>query len=200
MAVVPYEEVGRTAQKQRTRDALLEAARELVAAGGSPTVEEAALAAGISRTTAYRYFANQRALLAAAHPEIETTTLLPPDAPADPEARLDAALDEFGRMILATEPQQRTALRLSLEPAAHQDQILHRQGRAIVWLEEALEPLRGRLGDAELHRLAIAIRASIGIESFVWLVDIAGLSRADALALQRGTATTLLRAALADDQ
>src|SRR5262245_23364797 len=52
----PYEATGRTHQKHRTRDALIAAARELVAKGLTPTVEEAAAAAAISRTTAYRYF------------------------------------------------------------------------------------------------------------------------------------------------
>ena len=68
---VPYESTGRTRQKQRTRDALLEAAQALLAAGETPTVEQAADAAGISRTTAYRYFASQRSLLLAALPRAE---------------------------------------------------------------------------------------------------------------------------------
>ena len=64
-----YEESGRTAQKARTRNALLDAARDLLALNGEvPTVEDAAAAASISRTTAYRYFPSQAALLAAAHP------------------------------------------------------------------------------------------------------------------------------------
>ena len=76
-----YELNGRTSQKRRTRDALLAAARGLVADGHAPTVEDAAEAASISRTTAYRYFPNQRALLAAAHPETAAESLLPEDAP-----------------------------------------------------------------------------------------------------------------------
>ena len=59
----PYEIGGRSAQKARTRDALVAAARDLVAAGVTPTVEDAAAAASISRSTAYRYFPNERALL-----------------------------------------------------------------------------------------------------------------------------------------
>ena len=78
-----YEEVGRVRQKRRTRQALVAAARQLVAEGVTPTVESAAEHAGVSRTTAYRYFASQAALLAAAHPEIVTTTLLPAAAPTD---------------------------------------------------------------------------------------------------------------------
>ena len=71
----PYEAGGRSAQKARTRDALIAAARDLVAAGVTPTVEEAAEAASISRTTAYRYFPSQRALLLAAHPEMAATSI-----------------------------------------------------------------------------------------------------------------------------
>jgi AcrR family transcriptional regulator len=201
MAAVPYEEVGRTAQKQRTRDALLEAARELVGAGGSPTVEEAALAAGISRTTAYRYFPNQRALLAAAHPEIATRSLLPADASDDPEARLDTVLEAFTRIVVDNEQQQRTMLRLSLEPVdGDAPPLLLRQGRAIAWIEEALDPLRTQMSAPEIHRLAVAIRSTCGIETLVWLTDIAGLSRADAVEVQRWSARALLRAALADRQ
>src|SRR5687768_16380046 len=111
-----YEEAGRTAQKQRTRAALLTAARALVANGVAPTVEEAAEAADISRTTAYRYFPNQAALLAAAHPETAQKSMLPPNAPADDvEARLDLVIKDFTRLLMRTEAQQRTMLRLSLE-------------------------------------------------------------------------------------
>jgi len=44
---------------------MLAATRELLAEGVTPTVEQAAERAAISRTTAYRYFPNQRALLIA---------------------------------------------------------------------------------------------------------------------------------------
>src|SRR5271165_6211507 len=81
---VPYELTGRHQQKARTRQALVEATRRLLAEGADPTVEEAAAGARISRTTAYRYFPNQRTLLAAAHPETDQASLLPRDPPTDP--------------------------------------------------------------------------------------------------------------------
>jgi AcrR family transcriptional regulator len=59
---IPYEATGRTQQKSRTRQALVEATHELLAEGLTPQVEDAAERAGISRTTAYRYFPNQRSL------------------------------------------------------------------------------------------------------------------------------------------
>jgi AcrR family transcriptional regulator len=194
-----YESAGRTHQKQRTRQALIDAARELMARGLTPKVDEAAASAFISRTTAYRYFPNQRALLIAAHPEIEARSLLPEVPPANPEARLDIVIQSFLRLIVDTEPQQRTMLRLSLdpEPSVRGDLPL-RQGRAIGWISEALAPLGSRMSKAELRRLAVAIRSAAGIEALVWLTDIAGLSRKQAVEVMRGSARALLRSALAD--
>ena len=194
-----YELNGRTAQKQRTRDALIAAARELVADGMTPTVEAASEAASISRTTAYRYFPNQRALLAAAHPETAADSMLPHDAPDDVGARLDLVVGSFTRMILDTERQQRTMLRLSLEAdPVERSQLPLRQGRAIKWIEEALAPLQAQMSATGLHRLAIAIRSATGIEALVWLIDVAGLSRDDAQKLMRWSAQAMLDAAVAD--
>ncbi len=195
MSTAPYELTGRTGQKQRTRQALVTAARGLVADGRTPTVEEAAEGAGISRTTAYRYFPNQRALLVAAHPETEASSLLPPLDSDDPGARLDAVVEAFTDLIADTEPQQRTMLRLSLEEDAgeHAPGLL-RQGRAIRWISEALSPLQGTIADDELQRLVLAVRATTGIEARVWLVDVAGLSGTEATALMRWSARALYRA------
>ena len=191
---VPYESTGRTAQKSRTRLALLASARELLAAGLSPKVEDAAERAGISRTTAYRYFPSQRSLLSATHPTIAPETLLPVDAPADPKARLDLLMTAFTHYNFTWEPQLRTALRLSLEPAA--DQPALRQGRAIRWIAEALTPLRETHPGIDIQRLAIAIRSAAGIEALIWLIDIPGYTREQAAATVKVTAQALLDAAV----
>jgi AcrR family transcriptional regulator len=187
-----YEATGRINQKRRTRDALVSAARDLVKQGVTPTVEQAASAAGVSRTTAYRYFTTQRALLGAAHPETAAKSLLPADAPSDPRDRLAATLDAFIAMVLDQEEQQRTMLRLSLEAGPEERAALPlRQGRAIGWFGEALEPLRDQLRAAELRRLILAIRATTGTEALVWLVDVAGLTRKDAAELMRSSGLAL---------
>jgi AcrR family transcriptional regulator len=192
----PYEHGGRSDQKRRTREALVTAARSLVTQGAAPTVEAVAAAAAISRTTAYRYFPSQHALLAAAHPETVAGSMLDADAPKDPAARLDAVIVKFLQLITDTEPQQRTMLRLSLEAdPAGRGALPLRQGRAIGWFTEALEPLRGRLSEPAMHQLVLAIRSAVGIEALVWLTDIGGLSRSDAVALMRWTAQSLLAAA-----
>ena len=196
---IPYELTGRTQQKQRTRSALITAARDLLAQGVTPAVEEAATAASISRTTAYRYFPNQRALLVAAHPETEARSLLPRDAPEDPEARLDLVIEAFTRLVVDTEPQQRTMLRLSLEPGStDRAPLLLRQGRGIGWIDEALSPLRTQTSEPALRRLVLAIRSAVGIEALVWLTDVAGLSRKEAVEIMRDSARALFRFALAN--
>jgi AcrR family transcriptional regulator len=195
----PYELTGRSRQKQRTRDALVAAARHLVTQGGAaPTVEAAAEAASVSRTTAYRYFPTQKALLVAAHPEITTTSLVPDNAGDDPQARLLGAVDAFIKIILDTEQQQRTMLRLSLDPEVATQSLPLRQGRAITWFEEALAPLRPRSTDKVIHRLALSVRSAVGIESLVWLTDVAGLTRQQAAELMRNSARALLLQTLAE--
>ncbi len=193
-----YESNGRVEQKRRTREALVAAAREQVAKGETPTVERAAEVASISRTTAYRYFPSQGALLAAAHPETAVASLLPKNAPADDvAARLDLVVEAFTRVTIENEGSYRTMLRLSLEVSEQERaQLPLRQGRGIRWIEDALAPLRSRLSAAKVHRLALAIRSATGIESFVWLTDVGGLSRRNAVLLMRDSARALLAAAL----
>jgi AcrR family transcriptional regulator len=189
---IPYEGFGRTKQKSRTRDALIAATRELVADGHTPNVEDAAARASISRTTAYRYFPNQRGLLIAANPEIDRKSLLGVNPPRDAGARLAAVLEELHRIMLETEPQLRMALRLSLDRGQDERDTSLRRGRAISWIEEALAPLAGRLSKQRVRRLAIAIRSATGIEALVWLTDVARLSRADAVELMKESAQALL--------
>jgi len=194
---VPYLHAGRISQKARTRDALIAAARRLLAKGVTPTVEEAAAEASIGRTTAYRYFPNSRALLVATYPEIEMHSLLGSDAPEDPLARLEIMAEGLTRQLLEHEPELRAQLRLALEgePAGGESLPLRRR-RRIKWIEDALAPLRGRVPQPELRRLVYGIGATLGIEALVWLTDVAGISREEAVEVMRSNARTLLRSGL----
>jgi AcrR family transcriptional regulator len=192
-------ETGRVHQKARTREALIRAARQLLAGESTPTVEQAAAAASISRATAYRYFPNQRALLVASYPEIAESSLLGESPPGDPEARLEIAAEAIARQAVAHEAELRAMLRLSLDPDAPQHGDLpFRVGRRIGWVADALSPLRGQIPDPELERLVLAIASAVGIDALVWLTDIAGLSRPQAVEVMRWSARALLKAALAD--
>ncbi len=194
---VPYLRVGRTSQKARTRDALIDAARRLLARGVTPTLEAAANEASIGRTTAYRYFPNSRALLAATYPEIEMDSLLGADPPEDPLSRLEIVAEGQTRQLLEYEPEMRAQLRLALESEpVGGNRLPLRRGRRIGWIEEALSPMRGRMPEPELRRLVYGIGATLGIEAFVWLTDMAGLSREEAVEVMHSNARTLLRSAL----
>ena len=193
----PYLNTGRTNQKARTRDALIAAARQLLAEGATPTVEAAAAEASVGRTTAYRYFPNSRTLLAATFPEIEMDSLLAEDPPEDPLARLEIVAEGLTRQLFEYEPELRAQLRLVLEgEPVGSDSLPLRRGRRIGWIEEALSPLRGRMSEGALRRLVLGIGATLGIEAFVWLTDMAGLSREEAVEVMRSNARTLLRSAL----
>ncbi len=133
----------------------------------------------------------------ASYPELEAPSLLGADAPADPVDRLVAAVEHLARQMIEHEPELRAQLRLSLDPASKPEDRPLRTGRAIGWFEDALAPLRDRLTDAEFRRLVLAIRAGCGIEALIWLTDIAGLSRDEAVATMSWSARTLVESATA---
>jgi AcrR family transcriptional regulator len=194
---VPYLHSGRTNQKARTRDALIAAARKLLAEGAAPTVEEAALQASVGRTTAYRYFPNSRALLVAAFPDFKMDSLLGADPPEDPLARLESVAETLTRWCIEYEPEYRAQLRLALEgEPAGSESVPLRRGKRIIWIADALSPLQGRILEPDLRRLVLGIGATLGIEAFVWLTGPAGLSREEATKVMRSNARTLLRCEL----
>lgn len=112
---------------------------------------------------------------------------------------MEIVVDAIAGMAVEHEAALRNMLRLSLEPGQDErGDLAFRKGRRIVWVTEALEPIRKDLSDPHFERLVIAVAASVGIDSLVWLTDIAGLPRAEAVDVMRWSAFALLRAALAD--
>ena len=73
-----------------------------------------------------------------------------------------------------------------------------RVGRRLVWVDEALAPLAEQMDPDQLQALTVSIAAICGIEVFVWLKDIAGLSDDDAAVLQCWIAEILLSGGLDD--
>jgi AcrR family transcriptional regulator len=189
---VPYQQSGRVRQKTRTFEALVAATRALLVTGVTPTIEAAAARASISRTTAYRYFPTQQDLLVAAYPEIEKESVLGEDPPDELSARFEIAFAEMARQITENEIPLRAMLRLSLETPSKRGELLLRRGRRRLWVADALAPLRERVTPSAFDRLVLAISVATGIEAFVWLTDMAGLSREEALDVMRFSAQTLL--------
>jgi AcrR family transcriptional regulator len=189
---VPYQQTGRVRQKARTREALIAATRTLLASGATPTVAQAAETALVSRTTAYRYFPTQQALLLAAYPEIGEDSVLGDAPPDDIESRFEIVFAEMARQVIENEAPLRAMLKLSLDGTPDLDQPLLRRGRRRAWVADALSPLRDKMDDKDFERLVLAITAATGIEVFVWLTDIARLTPDQALGVMRFSAQTLL--------
>jgi AcrR family transcriptional regulator len=196
-------DTGRVRQKARTRAALVEAADELLRQGITPTVAQAAEAAQVGRTTAYRYFPTQESLLVELSLTVDVSDLealiAEPVGRDGARARVVEVIQRLNRHVHSEAVQYRTALRL------YQDQWLDavgkgdpaptvREGRRTRWLAESLAPLE--LPEAERERLVAALSLVMGAESMVVLQDVCRLSEEDALAVTDWAANALLDAAL----
>lgn len=199
---LPYESFGRMNQKRRTRAALKAAAVEFVRRGETPTVAQVAEAALVAKSTAYRYFPSQEALLA----EVLLDAAIAPDleavyaaarTPGPAAARLDAVVRADHALVVRHEVAFRTALRAMLAPRPDDPaEVPRRPGNRLRYLTEALAPLHRRLGSERLQRLVLALAMCVGMESILVLEDIGGLSPTAAEAVKRWAAAALLRAAL----
>lgn len=199
----------RANQKQRTRGAIVDAAVRLVRAGATPTVAQAAEAAGVSRATAYRYFPTPEDLL------IEVATVTPAMQPveavlaelgddADPETRFLRVQDTFNAVVVREEAQMRTALRAYLDnwlarrQRGAKDGTELREGRRMRWLGRVLEPARGALPARQRRRLECALALTLGMDGMVVMKDVCRLKDDEARDVLRWAGLALLRAGLAE--
>ena len=200
-------QTGRVNQKRRTRDAIVGAAKHLLERGTTPTVAQAAEAALVSRTTAYRYFPTQESLLIEVAvnvdvDEIEALIARPVDR-AGATDRVLEVIDLFNRHVFADEVRYRTAMRLYLDlwlaaVAGGEEPPVVREGRRLRWLQQSLEPLRTTVPDAELDRLVAALSLVSGGEAVVVLRDVCQLGPEEGRAVSNWAAQALLHAALKD--
>ena len=195
----------RSAQKRRTRRAILDAAVALMRQGEAPSATTVAEAAEVARRTVYQYFPTQEQLLTEA--ALETVRGRIEDAldlaeAGDAEARLDAVAVATLRSSIDNEVPLRTMTRLTIEQRLDQqrrgqpaDDPL-RGRRRIDWIEAALAPVRAQLGEARYQRLVSALAMCIGFEALLVLRDIRGLDPAQAEQVSSWAARALLRASL----
>jgi AcrR family transcriptional regulator len=192
----------RVSQKLRTRQALLTAARELVAQGKAPTVAETADAATVSRATAYRYFPTQETLLVEVPLDVAAPTprSLFPDKTSPQDAEDRAALVQNALYDLARdhEAEFRLFLRSSLlraleDPDGTGDPF--RGARRSVLLEAALEPLAHELSAEEIRKLKTALSMLVGVESMIVLRDVLRLDHDQARAAGECAVREMVRAA-----
>ena len=190
----------RANQKLRTRKDLLDAAARLMREGRSPSFEEVAEAALVSRATAYRYFPGLDALLLEAALDVAVPTpdeLFAGDASVDPVARLDRLDAALCAMMTANEAGLRVMLAQSVQRAADPDAPA-RQNRRSPLIAAALEPATGQFAPADLDTLSKALVVLLGIEAVVVFKDVLQVPDAEAARIRRWAIRALVEAAKSD--
>lgn len=191
-----YLDTGRTNQKWRTREALMQATNALIREGKTPTVTDAADAARVARTTAYRYFPTQNLLLAGAALYASSASPgmgvdLVAGMPGTTAERVDAVVRADWENTLRNEVSFRVYL-----SAAMRDGAGTRPANRVRWFSIALEEAKSALPKAEFRRLVSALSLCVGTESLVTLKDVCGLSADEALDVKLWAAQALVAAAL----
>ncbi len=191
---------GRANQKQRTRTAIVDAARELIRGSDEVTMPAVARAALVSEATAYRYFPDLVSLLREAidgtwPPPAEV--LAPVEDSADPVARIAFATERLLGHVQAYQGAVRAMISASI---ARRDSAAIRPGYRFGLIDHALAPLDRTLGQrnpAVLRQLKQDLAVVVSAEALFTLTDLCGLSPDDAIASAVHTARTVTAAALA---
>lgn len=191
-------QAGRVQQRRRTRQALLDAATELLAEGLTPTVTEVSRKAQVSRATAYRYFPSQDQLLL----ECVVAGMVRPtdelfEGEQDVERRVEIATRAFFDMVVENQTEFRNYLRLAMTVSLEDDEgVPRRQGRRVEFFVEALAPIANELGRAGVRRLSRALSLCTGVEALVAMSDVCGLSPREGRRVTTWAARALVREAL----
>lgn len=195
------DKIGRPNQKTRTRKDLLEGAARLMKQGRTPTLEEVAEEALMSRATAYRYFPSIEALMVEAAVDVampEPEGLLLTEASRDPVERLQRVETALYDMILANEPLLRTLLAHTIQQGIQAEgngKLPRRQNRRSVLIEAALEPTRDQFKPGSLKVLARALALIMGPEATIVVKDVLQLDDAEARKMKRWAIRALVDAA-----
>jgi AcrR family transcriptional regulator len=187
---------GRVAQKRRTRQAIIAATQRLLADGHTPSIDEIAAAADVSRRTIYMYFPTiDQLLIDATSGLLSERTVEPllasPDLSPDPRERVDALARSLLELAPEALPLGRRMLKLTVD--SEQPSASPRRGyRRMEWIARVLEPLRGQLDDEQLERLTSALAIVLGWEAMIVLRDTRGLGPAEEERVIRWAARALV--------
>ena len=173
-------ETGRINQKLRTRQALIDAATELVAMGASPTLAEVAERALVSKTTAYRYFASAEALVAEVFFDRDFPTVADVLGSVDEAgARVLAVEEAINDTLLAHEAAMRMIVRNALDlTIAASDDTPSGWAAAAGSSTPHSSPFEPELDADVLDILREALALVIGPEAILAARDVCGLSPA----------------------
>ena len=192
---------GRANQRRRTRKDLLLAASRLMKLGRSPSLDEIAEEALVSRATAYRYFPSVEGLLveAALDVAIPEPAAVFANAPTDDAAArvqlVDTVLHEA---MLSNEASMRMMLIHTLQrglSAETSGDIPARQNRRTPLIEAALAPVRQQLKPSAIEPLTQALALIVGTEAMVVFKDVLRVNDATARKVKRWAIQALIEAA-----
>ena len=175
---------GRVAQRNRTRRAIVEAARRLIEMGATPSMAEIADAAEVSRRTMYMYFPTlEQLLIDATLGALSQKAIDPVIAESnskDPVERIEQLSRAMNRHSGETMHLGRALIRLIVEGDEPQSGGPRRGYRRVQWIEKALAPAREKLTPKEFERLVSALCVLVGWEPMIALKDIADSMRTTA--------------------
>ncbi|MGB6456726.1 MAG: TetR family transcriptional regulator [Streptosporangiaceae bacterium] len=189
---------GRSNQKERTRAAIVAAARAAIAAGGEVNMPEVARRALVSEATAYRYFPDLATLLRETlaglweSPERAMESVARSD---DPVERIGFATEVLLREVLAYQG----AVRAMISAAITKPGVVPRPARRFGLIEEALRPLEGTMAvqqPARFAQLKRGLAVVVSAETLFTLTDLCGLTPELAIASAIETARSLTAAAV----
>jgi AcrR family transcriptional regulator len=190
---------GRANQKQRTHNAIVQAAAELSRTGREVTMPEIAKAALVSEATAYRYFPDLASLLREAitgQLPTPAEALEPVGGSVDPVERVAAATDFLLRHVLA----RQGVVRAMMAATVIRPDSDARPGLRFGLIDHALSPLADSIGadDPTLEQLRRSLAVVVSADALFNLTDLYGLEPEDAIASVVRTAMTLTRACIAE--
>jgi AcrR family transcriptional regulator len=191
--------VGRANQKQRTRAAIVAAARDLITGSTEVTMPAVARAALVSEATAYRYFPDLVSLLREA---LDGTWPSPAEALApvahstDAVARITVGTERLLRHVQAYQGAVRAMIAASV---VRPGEAAIRPGYRFGIIDYALAPLDSSLGrqhpDA-LRQLKRDLAIVVSAEALFTLTDLCELSPEEAIASAVHAARTITAAAV----
>ncbi|WP_413812423.1 TetR/AcrR family transcriptional regulator [Streptomyces sp. OE57] len=190
---------GRTNQKQRTRTAIVTAARELMGTGTEVTMPAIARAALVSEATAYRYFPDLPSLISEALAGVwppPAEALAPVADSADPVERTAYACEFLLRGILARQGSVRAMIAATI---TRPQTVTTRPGIRFGLIDHALLPLEDTLGATDpdaFTQLKRDLAVVVSAEALFTLTDLCGLGPDEAVSSAVRTASTLTEAAV----
>jgi AcrR family transcriptional regulator len=190
---------GRANQKQRTRTAIVEAARGLAKGGAEITMPAVARSALVSEATAYRYFPDLPSLLREALAGVWQTpaeALQPVADSDDPVERIGYATSFLLHQVQAYQGAVRATIAADI---TRPDSASVRPGQRFGLINHALAPLEltfGLQNPAAFESLKRELAIVVSAEALFTLTDLCALSPEEAIARAVHAAQTITAAAI----